>query len=71
MAQPNALGVGDVLLSGEGTRNGALVAEIGAQLGIPVAAAAPLGPLDVGVVPDGDDPSRYTVAAGLAMGAVA
>jgi type IV pilus assembly protein PilM len=67
MAQPKALAVGDVLLSGEGARDAALVADVGARLGIPVAAAAPLGSLDSSSLPAGDDPYRYTVAAGLAM----
>ena len=71
MAQPKALPVTDVLLSGEGARNDALVAEVGAQLGIPVAAAAPLGTLDSSSIPAGDNPHRYTVAAGLALGASA
>jgi hypothetical protein len=47
------------------------VSEIGAQLGIPVAAATPLGALDAAAVPDDDDPRRYTIAAGLAIGAAA
>jgi type IV pilus assembly protein PilM len=69
MAQPAALAVGDVVLSGEGTRDEQLVADIGAQLGIPVAASRPLGDLDSSVLSGDDDPHRYTVAAGLALGA--
>ncbi|MEX1141692.1 MAG: pilus assembly protein PilM [Thermoleophilaceae bacterium] len=69
MGQANALPVADALLSGEGARDGLLVSEIGAQLGIPVAAATPLGVLDASAVPEDDDPRRYTVAAGLAIGA--
>ncbi len=71
MAQPAALPVGDVLLSGQGSLDDELVAEVGAQLGIPVEVARPLGALDPSQVSDGDDPHRYTVAAGLAMGAAA
>ncbi len=71
MAQPTALAVGDVVLSGEGARDDALVADIDAQLGIPVAVAAPLGTLDASAVPAGDEAHRYTVAAGLALGASA
>jgi Tfp pilus assembly PilM family ATPase len=71
MAQPNALPVGDVMLSGEGARDATLVADVGARLGIPAAAAAPLGDLDATLVAPGDDPYRYTVAAGLALGAAA
>jgi len=69
MSQPNALAVGDVLLSGEGSRDATLVDGVGAQLGLPVGVAAPLGTLDASGVPAGDDPHRYTVAAGLAIGA--
>ena len=71
MAQPNALPVGDVLVSGEGSRDATLVEGVGAQLGLPVGAASPLGGLDASGVPAGDDPHRYTVAAGLAIGASA
>jgi type IV pilus assembly protein PilM len=71
MAQPAALAVGDVVLSGEGARDADLVADVGAQLGLPVAASSPLGTLDASVLSDGDDPHRYTVAAGLALGATA
>jgi type IV pilus assembly protein PilM len=71
MAQPAALAVGDVVISGEGARDTALVAEVGERLGIPVEASRPLGTLDPSVVSDGDDPHRYTVAAGLALGAAA
>jgi len=71
MAQPAALAVGDVLISGAGARDEQLIADIGAQLGIPVSASSPLGALDPSVVPDDDDAHRYTVAAGLALGAAA
>lgn len=71
MAQPKALPVADVLLSGEGARDDTLVAEVGAQLGIPVSAATPLGALDTAAIPADDNPHRYTVAAGLALGASA
>lgn len=71
MAQPAALAVGDIVLSGEGVRDADLVTEIGSQLGLPVAASNPLGTLDSSVVADGEDPHRYTVAAGLALGAAA
>jgi type IV pilus assembly protein PilM len=70
MSQPGALPVGDVLLSGEGARDQALVDDITSQLGLPVTAARPLGPLDTDGI-DGDDAHRYTVAAGLALGAAA
>ena len=71
MAQPAALPVGDVVISGEGARNEDLIGAIGAQLGIPVSASSPLGGLDPSIVAGDDDPHRYTVAAGLALGAAA
>jgi Tfp pilus assembly PilM family ATPase len=71
MAQPNALPVGDALLSGEGARDESLVADIGARLGIPAGAARPLGTLDLSALDAGEDARRYTVAAGLALGAAA
>ncbi len=70
MSQPGALPVGDVLLSGEGARDEVLVADIAGQLGIPVTAARPLGSLGLAGVSD-DEAHRYTVAAGLALGAAA
>jgi type IV pilus assembly protein PilM len=69
MAQPAALAVGDVVLSGDGARDADLVAEIGDRLGIPVRESSPLGRLDATIV--AADPHRYTVAAGLALGAAA
>ncbi|HEX2162074.1 MAG TPA: pilus assembly protein PilM [Thermoleophilaceae bacterium] len=71
MAQPGALGVGDAVVSGEGARDEALVGELATQLGLPVAAAEPLGTLDATAVPAGEDRYRYTVAAGLALGVAA
>ena len=57
------------MVSGPGAQDEELIADVGAQLGIPVQSADPLGMLDSGVVESGDDAHRYTVAAGLAMGA--
>lgn len=71
MAQPAALAVGDVVISGEGAHDAGLVDELGAQLGIPVSASSPLGGLDSSIVAGDDDAHRYTVAAGLALGAAA
>lgn len=71
MGQPHALPVTDALLSGDGARDDLLVADVGGQLGIPVAAATPLGDLDASAIPDDEDVRRYTVAAGLAIGAEA
>jgi type IV pilus assembly protein PilM len=69
-SQPGALPVGDVLVSGEGALDAALVADLSSQLAMPVAAARPLGSLDPADVSN-DEAHRYTVAAGLAMGAAA
>jgi type IV pilus assembly protein PilM len=71
MAQPAALAVGDVVISGEGARDEQLIADIGTQLAIPVSASSPLGGLDGSILSGDDDPHRYTVAAGLALGAAA
>lgn len=71
MAQPAALAVGGVAISGAGARDEQLVADIGARLTMPVAASSPLGALDASGVAGDEDPYRYTVAAGLALGAVA
>lgn len=71
MSQPAALAVGDVVISGQGAQDGELVEAIGAQLGIPVVVSEPLGTLDAGAIAADDDPRRYTVAAGLAIGAAA
>ena len=71
MTQPQAKAVGEIVLSGPGSSDGALVESVAGQLGIPVEAAAPLGQIDSsGLGPD-QDPHRYTVAAGLALGAFA
>jgi type IV pilus assembly protein PilM len=71
MTQPQAKPVGEVVLSGPGSSDGALVESVAGELGIPVEAASPLGQIDSsGLGPD-EDPHRYTVAAGLALGASA
>jgi type IV pilus assembly protein PilM len=69
MTQAQAKPVGEVVLSGPGSGNEQLVEDLGLHLGLPVAVAAPLGGLDSTEV--ADDPRRYTVAAGLSLGAAA
>jgi type IV pilus assembly protein PilM len=69
MTQPQAKPVSEVLLSGPGSGKDELVADLGVHLGLPVAVAQPLGRLDGSGVDD--DPRRYTVATGLALGAAA
>jgi type IV pilus assembly protein PilM len=71
MAQPQPKPVGEAVLSGPGSRNEDLVRDLGVHLGLPVRVAAPLGILDASGLDAGDDPHRYTVAAGLALGRAA
>lgn len=71
MSQPEARAAGTVVLSGPGSAREGFDAEIGDLLGLPIEVAAPLGRLDAGDLPPEDDPRRYTVAAGLALGAAA
>lgn len=67
-AQPDAPPVGDVLLSGPGSRSEGLADELSSLIGVPVAIAEPLGSLSVTDLPPDEDPCRHTVAAGLALG---
>jgi type IV pilus assembly protein PilM len=71
MAQPEARWVGEVVLSGPGSRRDSLVDELSSLLQLPVSIAEPLGTLDADKLPVGEDPYRHTVAAGLALGASA
>src|ERR687891_55437 len=49
--------------------DGQLVESLGVHLGMPVEVAAPLGVIDGSALGAGEDPHRYTVAAGLSLGA--
>jgi type IV pilus assembly protein PilM len=71
MAQLNARPVGEALLSGPGSRDQELVEALASHLGLPTSVAAPLGRLDASHLETGEDPHRYTVAAGLALEAAA
>jgi type IV pilus assembly protein PilM len=71
MTQPQATPVSEVVLSGPGSVNGDLVQGLETHLGIPVKVPAPLGMLDGSGLSPNEDPHRYTVAAGLALGAAA
>jgi type IV pilus assembly protein PilM len=71
MTQPQARPVGEVVLSGPGSSDAQLVEGLGVHLGIPVQVAPPLGEIEPGALAPDDDPHRYTVAAGLSLGAVA
>jgi type IV pilus assembly protein PilM len=71
MTQPQATPVSEVVLSGPGSADSDLVEGLEAHLGIPVKVPAPLGALDGSAIGPTEDPHRYTVAAGLALGATA
>jgi type IV pilus assembly protein PilM len=71
MTQPQAKPVGAVVLSGPGSASKDLIEGLESHLGIPVRVPAPLGGLDASVLAPNEDPHRYTVAAGLSLGAVA
>lgn len=67
-SQPDARWVTEVVLSGPVAGRAGLAEELAAPLGLPVSVAEPLGHLDAVGLPPGEDPFRYTVAAGLALG---
>jgi type IV pilus assembly protein PilM len=71
MTQPQAKAVGEVVVSGPGSADAELIDALGLHLGIPVQVASPLGQIDASVLGADEDPHRYTVAAGLALGATA
>ena len=71
MTQPQAQPVGEVVLSGPGSGDEGLVESLGVHLGLPVRVAFPLGGLDTSGMASSEDPHRYTVAAGLSLGATA
>jgi type IV pilus assembly protein PilM len=70
MAQPEARWVGEIVLSGPGSRREGLAEELGGLIEVPVTIAEPLGRLQANKLPAGEDPYRHTVAAGLALGSV-
>jgi type IV pilus assembly protein PilM len=71
MTQPQARPAGEVVLSGPGSADAQLVESLGVHLGIPTHVAAPLGQIDASVLSPDEDAHRYTVAAGLSLGAAA
>jgi type IV pilus assembly protein PilM len=71
MAQPEARWVGEIVLSGPGSHRPGLSDELSGLIEVPVTVAEPLGRLQAGKLPTDEDPSRHTVAAGLALGAAA
>jgi type IV pilus assembly protein PilM len=68
MAQPEARPAAELILSGPGSRQEELTNEVSAVVGLPTTVASPLGRLDASGLEPGEDPHRYTVAAGLALG---
>jgi type IV pilus assembly protein PilM len=68
MGQPDARSVSEILLSGPGSQRQGMGEQVAGLVGLPVSAAQPLGRLGAASLRMGDDPSRYTVAAGLALG---
>jgi type IV pilus assembly protein PilM len=71
MTQSQAKPVSEVVLSGPGSAAEELVHDLGAHLGLPVEVASPLGQVDASTLAAGEDPHRYTVAAGLSLGSAA
>jgi type IV pilus assembly protein PilM len=71
MAQPEARWVGEIVLSGPGSRREGLADELSGLIEVPVSVADPLGRLQADKLPAGEDPTRHTIAAGLALGAAA
>ncbi len=71
MTQARARPIDEVVLSGPGSSDAALVDDLGAHLGLPVIVAEPLGRIDASALSAGEDPHRFTVAAGLSLGAAA
>ena len=71
MTQPQAQPVDQVVFSGPGARDDALIESLSEHLGLPTLVAEPLGSIDAAGLAGDEDPYRYTVAAGLALGAAA
>jgi type IV pilus assembly protein PilM len=69
--QARAGTVDEILLSGPGASVEGLPGELAEVLGLPVSVAPPLAALGDAYLPPGEDATRYTVSAGLAMGAAA
>jgi type IV pilus assembly protein PilM len=71
MAQPEARWVGEIVLSGPGSRREGLAEELSGLIEVPVTVAEPLGRLQAGRLPADEDATRHTIAAGLALGEAA
>jgi type IV pilus assembly protein PilM len=66
--QPDARHISEVLLSGPGSQRPGIAEQVAGLVGLPVSAPPALGRLGAASLRMGEDPSRYTVAAGLALG---
>lgn len=71
LAQPDARPVEKAFLSGPGAARATLAEHLNELTDLEVTVAPPLGLLSPLALPPGEDPNRHTVAAGLALGAVA
>lgn len=69
--QPDARQVSEIMLSGPGSQRPGMAEQVASLVGLPVAIAQPLGRLGAASLRMGEDPSHYTVAAGLALGSAA
>jgi type IV pilus assembly protein PilM len=67
--QPDAQPIHEILLSGPGSQRPGMTDQVGSLVGLQVSVAPPLGNLGAASLGMGEDPARYTVAAGLALGA--
>src|ERR687894_569878 len=61
MAQPEARWVGEIVLSGPGSRREGLADALSGLIEVPVTVAEPLGRLQADKLPAGEDPTRHTV----------
>jgi type IV pilus assembly protein PilM len=68
-ATPDARRVDSLLLSGPGAEHEQVHDAVAQRIGLDVSVAQPLGRMGDHTVPSLDDPYRYTIAAGLALGA--
>ncbi len=71
MAQPGAQPVNEIVISGPGAQRDGIADALAEATHRPVIVANPLGALDASGLGFDGNPYRYTVAAGLAMGAAA
>lgn len=71
MAQPGARPIASAVLAGPGASDPRVAEALAARTRLDVSIGEPLGSLGTHTIPSQDDPYRYTVAAGLAMGEAA